>query len=168
MKHVDSLHPQGICGDAHDNLPGDAFDSDFCTGHVTNTTFKNIGNDAIDFSGSEITITDSYIETAGDKGISGGEKSTLLVENTTIVASNIGVASKDLSVVNVNGCRILDCNIGLVLLRKKPEYGSSNMMLNNTSILNSKINMLIEKGSVVKIDDEIIKGTEVDVALRFY
>ena len=35
---------------------GDAFDSDFSNGSLLNTEFKNIGNDAIDFSGSTIHI----------------------------------------------------------------------------------------------------------------
>ena len=39
-----------------ENIYGDAFDSDFCTGIVSNSVFNNIGNDAIDFSGSQIQI----------------------------------------------------------------------------------------------------------------
>ncbi len=147
---------------------GDAFDSDFSTGKVLNTVFRNIGNDAIDFSGSEILIQNTRIEKANDKGISGGEKSKLIVENTSIVESNIGVASKDLSIVEVYNSEILDCNFGLVLFRKKPEYGPSKMMLNKTSIINPKIKMLIEKGSVLSLDNELFEGTEKNLAEKFY
>jgi hypothetical protein len=147
---------------------GDAFDSDFSTGKVLNTFFKTIGNDAIDFSGSKIAIKNTRIEKANDKGISGGEKSNLIVQSTTIVGSNIGVASKDLSSVEVYDSEILDCNIGLVLLQKKPEYGSSKMTLKNTPIKNPKTKMLVEKGSILKMDDITFEGTEDNLAEKFY
>ena len=136
--------------------------------HPLNTVFKNIGNDAVDFSGSEITIDNTKIEKANDKGISGGENSKLIVKNTTIVESNIGIASKDLSLVEVYDSEIRDCNIGIVLLQKKPEYGASKMLLLNTSIVYPKTKMMIEKGSVVKLDGKIINGAEENLAEIFY
>jgi len=39
-----------------DYIYSDAFDSDFSTGKVIDTKFTNTGNDAIDFSGSQILI----------------------------------------------------------------------------------------------------------------
>ena len=103
------------------HIYGDGFDSDFCTGLVDFSSFSNIGNDAIDFSGSQITIRNTKIENANDKGISGGEDSELRVEHITIHQANIGIASKDLSLVKINNSSISDCNYGLVLLQKKPE-----------------------------------------------
>ena len=55
------------------NIFSDAFDSDFCTGVLKNSNFTDIGNDAIDFSGSKIDIINCKINNANDKGISGGE-----------------------------------------------------------------------------------------------
>lgn len=101
----------------------DAFDSDFCTGNLTNSTFERIGNDAIDFSTSQIDISSCYIADANDKGISGGEQSTLNVTNCIVKNCNIGVASKDLSLVNLQDVEISNSNYGLVALKKKPEYG---------------------------------------------
>lgn len=147
---------------------GDAFDSDFSTGSVLNTEFTNIGNDAIDFSGSEILIEDVQITEAGDKGISGGEDSKLTVKNTNIVRANIGIASKDLSIVKVSNTDIQDCNYGLVLLQKKPEYGPAKMELIYTTLEGLKTKMLIEKGSVLIIDGDIIEGVETNVADLFY
>ena len=44
----------------------DAFDADFATGSVTNSRFQNIGlaggGDAVDVSGSQITVTGSYFD----------------------------------------------------------------------------------------------------------
>ncbi len=146
----------------------DAFDSDFSTGLVENTTFKNIGNDAVDFSGSRIMISHCRMEDVSDKGVSGGEHSNLTVENTTIIRANIGIASKDLSVVKVDDSQIRDCNYGLVLLQKKPEYGPATMTLNNTEIINPKTRMLIEKGSTVTFDGKVIKGKMEKLADIFY
>jgi len=151
-----------------DHIYGDAFDSDFCTGLVDFSTFSNIGNDAIDFSGSQITIRDTKIENINDKGISGGENSKLLVERTMIHQANIGVASKDLSLVQINNSSISDCNYGLVLLQKKPEYGPATIELNNTELINSKTDMLIEKGSKVNKEGLIIHGKEEKLADIFY
>jgi hypothetical protein len=151
-----------------ENIYGDAFDSDFCTGLVSNSNFKNIGNDAIDFSGSQIRIADTEISEAGDKGISGGEDSYLTVENTTIRRSNIGLASKDLSTVIVNNSTIDDCNYGIVLLQKKAEYGPGKMVLTNTPINHAKTDYLIEVDSEVIEDGKLIKGDRENLAEIFY
>lgn len=151
-----------------DYIFGDAFDSDFCTGTVTDTRFTNIGNDAIDFSGSRINIAGVQISKANDKGISGGEASTLMVENTHIANANIGIASKDLSSVTVTGSTITDCNYGLVLLMKKPEYGPAEVFLSTTEITNPVTRMLIEKGSRVVMDNDTIRGSQEKLADIFY
>jgi len=147
---------------------GDAFDSDFSKGDVINTEFVNIENDAIDFSGSKINIINVKISDVGDKGISGGEESELVVLNTEIERTNVGIASKDLSTVTVKDSRIRDCEYGLVLLQKKPEYGPATLELINTQLINSKTIMLIEKGSRVLINGEAIEGTELNVGDMFY
>lgn len=151
-----------------ENIFSDAFDSDFSTGIVTQTVFTNIGNDAIDFSGSEIFIENTQIIGASDKGISGGENSSLKVKGVKISNSNIGIASKDLSVVEVADSEITDCNYGLVLLQKKPEYGPARIVLKNTLIVNPKQKFLIEKGSVIVLDGKEIKGKVKNVADLFY
>ena len=70
----------------------------------SNTFFKNIGGDAIDASGSNISIIDTIIYNAKDKGISAGEKSEINIENLKIDSSTFGLVSKDLS--NVSGEKI--------------------------------------------------------------
>lgn len=147
---------------------GDAFDSDFSTGLIDGAHFKTIGNDAIDFSGSRILIKNVLIEDALDKGISGGEESFLTVENTIIKRAGIGVASKDLSVVKFENGEIEDCKYGLVLLQKKPEYGSATVVFSNSKIIKPETEMLIEKGSVVEKDGKTIKGKKEKLADIFY
>ena len=135
---------------------------------VSNSLFRNVGNDAIDFSGSQIRIVNTDITEAGDKGISGGEDSYLTVENTHIARSNIGLASKDLSTVIVSNSTVNDCNYGILLLQKKPEYGPARMILNNTPITNAKTKQLIEKGSEVLLEGKLVKGDRNNLTEIFY
>lgn len=157
-----------ISNSSFDYTYGDAFDADFCTGKVIATTFTNIGNDAMDFSGSEILIKDSKVIGAEDKGISGGEDSRVTIFNTIIQKANIGFASKDLSVVEVIDSKVETCNYGIVLLQKKPEFGPSVMILKNTLLIDTKVEMLIEEGSKVDVDGKIIIGKEKNLSDVFY
>lgn len=150
------------------NIFSDAFDSDFSTGNLISCTFETIGNDAIDFSGSKINIAKCNMADINDKGISGGEQSNLTISDCNINRANIGIASKDLSALIVNNSKITDCYYGLVLLKKKPEYGSASIEINNSEIVNAKKNMLIEVGSTVKKDGKMIIGKEKNVAKLFY
>ena len=146
----------------------DAFDSDFCTGKLSNTTFNIVGNDAIDFSTSQITIDSCTIQNISDKGISGGEGSTLWVSNTTIDQCNIAAASKDLSEVFLTNVSISNSKYGLVALKKKPEYGAAKLITKNFSIIDCEVELLIEKGSSVNLNGKAIEGTKKKVAEMFY
>ena len=146
----------------------DAFDSDYCTGKLTNTAFNMVGNDAIDFSTSQIKIDSCTIKDISDKGISGGEGSTLWVSNTTIDQCNIGAASKDLSEVYLTNVSITNSKYGLVALQKKPEYGAGKLITENFSISNCEIELLIEKGSSVNLNGKVTEGTKKKVAEMFY
>ena len=73
-------------------------DSDFSTGIIKNSTFINIGNDALDFSGSTIQLQD-IPSNIGDKGISAGEASTIEANKVTVDGAEYAVASKDKSFV---------------------------------------------------------------------
>ena len=151
-----------------DKIWGDAFDSDFSTGLVDGVLFTNIGNDAIDFSTSKITIANTTIKGVQDKGISGGEDSHLTVKSTNISDANIGLASKDLSSLDVFNSNVNHCKYGVVLLQKKPEYGPATMNLQKVTISNTTTKLLIEKGSKVIFNHKILKGDKKNVAKMFY
>ena len=150
------------------NTFSDAFDSDFCTGQVTRCRFMQLTNDAIDFSGSTIEISDCYVINAGDKGISCGEKSTLTVSNCIIVDSDKGVASKDLSVLNLSDVSISGCMYGMTAYRKKPEYGGGTIKAQRMQFRDIKHLMWIEEKSTVYMNDSVIQGDKKDVASIFY
>ena len=150
------------------NIFSDAFDSDFCTGTLEKSTFQYVGNDAIDFSTSQIKIDNCDIKYINDKGISGGEGSTLEVINTNISDCNIGAASKDLSKVDLQNVQISNCNYGLLALQKKPEYGPATLHAKKLSITNCTKKYLIEKLSTLQLNGRKIEGTRKNVAKLFY
>jgi len=151
-----------------ENVFSDAFDSDFCTGKLTNSKFLTIGNDAIDFSGSEVHIETCDIQKCGDKGVSGGEASTLTVKDCIIKDSNIALASKDKSTVEIINCSASGCKYALVALRKKPEFGPAKLIVTRLEVSGISQFHLIEKKSELIIDGRVVKGVHKNVAKRFY
>lgn len=140
------------------NTFGDGFDSDFCTGIVANSYFYNMGNDAIDFSTSIVTIQDCKIEKTGDKGISMGEQGTATINNTNISGSVIGIASKDLSQVTINNVRLSNCKMGFAAYEKKPEYGQAFLYVNSYTAENVELLYKINPGSYLKLINKEING----------
>ena len=151
-----------------EDIFADAFDSDYCTGKLINTSFNRVGNDAIDFSTSQIEIDSCNIQNIADKGVSGGEGSTLWVSNTQITNCNIGTASKDLSEVYLTNVTIKNSNFGLVLLQKKPEYGPALIKTEGLKFIKCENNFIIEKKSKVILEGKVIEGKNKKVAEMFY
>ncbi len=146
----------------------DAFDSDFCVGILSNTIFDHIGNDAIDFSGSEVQINSITVLSANDKGVSGGEDSKLSLSNSTISNCKIGIASKDDSEVELTKITIDHCKYGLVLYQKKPEYGPGTIRGKTVKFISVSEEYLIEKMSKLYMDGRLIIAKEKKLAKRFY
>ncbi len=151
-----------------ENTFSDGFDSDFSNGKVDNCYFKNLGNDAIDFSTSKIDISNCTIINASDKGVSGGEASRLTLHNCTIDGANIGIASKDLSVVEADNCTVKNTTYALTAFRKKPEYGEAKIIVNNLKASDYVQLSLIEKKSVLIMDNLTIEGKYKNIAKKFY
>lgn len=150
------------------NIFSDAFDSDFCTGILDYSKFDMVGNDAIDFSTSQIKIEYCEMTNIQDKGVSGGEGSTLWVKNTNIINCNIGAASKDLSNVELIDVNIENCYYGLVALKKKPEYGPGYLDTKKLILKNCQVNHLIELNSVLIFNGRRIDGSREKVGEMFY
>ncbi|BDS13252.1 CotH kinase family protein [Aureispira anguillae] len=136
----------------------DGFDADFCTGTVAHCFFHKTGNDAIDFSTSRVTIRDSKIKSAGDKGISMGEQGTATILNTSIDDAIIGIASKDLSKTTVKNVSLSNCKTGFSAYQKKPEYGHGFIHVYSYSSDNLGSLHKILPGSRLLLIDQEIKG----------
>lgn len=138
----------------------DALDNDFAKGTISKTVFINIGNDAMDFSGSLVNITEVSVNGTGDKGVSVGEESQVSIDKIDLKNCNIAIASKDLSSVNLNNVRIYSSNVGLAAYQKKPEFGPSEIRVFNIESMNVTVAHLIEVNSKLSLDDKEIIGTQ--------
>ena len=147
---VNSKFKMNAC--VFENIFADGFDGDFCKGTVDNSIFEKVGNDCLDFSGSEILISNCKILNAGDKGISCGEQSTLQIKNVTIDGATIGIASKDKSNVIVNKINLKNCKTGFSIFQKKPEYGPAFISVSVLSQQNVENPYFCQEGSSIKLN----------------
>lgn len=136
----------------------DAFDSDFCTGLITNCNFKNTGNDGMDFSGSTVSISNYTIHKCGDKGISSGERSTITAFDISIYGALTACASKDGSYLLVDRIKAENCEVGVSLYRKKPEYPKSKLELKNAEYSDILTKTLIERGGMLQYNGNTYFG----------
>lgn len=150
------------------NTFADAFDSDFSSGTIKSTKFIAPGNDAIDFSGSNVTIENCFVVNAGDKSISCGEQSNISIKNCTFEGGNMGVASKDKSEVKIEDSIIKNVTYGLVAFCKKPEYGPAKIYTKNLIVKKYLFLHLIEEESSLNFNKREIFGQEKKLADRFY
>ena len=133
------------------NTFADGFDADFCKGDLTDSRFVNTGNDGIDFSGSQVKITNVSMDNIGDKGISAGEQAWLLVNSADIDKAVIGVASKDLSIVDIKSIFIKNCNKGFAAYQKKTEYGPGKINVDDYTEESVDFLTLVEDKSEINL-----------------
>jgi hypothetical protein len=146
-----------------EETPSDAFDSDFSEGGVRGCRFVEIGNDAVDVSGSLVEIEDLTVRGSGDKALSAGERSQVNATGLDIRRAEIALASKDSSTVTVAGAEIADGPIGLTAFQKKSEFGPASMEVFDLRMRRVTTPRLVEVGSWLLIDGKRIEGTETDL-----
>ena len=130
-----------------ENIYSDAFDADFCVGTISGSTFLNTGNDAIDFSTSQIEVIDCSMTRIGDKAISAGEQATVNAKNIQVNNANFAVASKDKSVLTLENIDMKNCETGFAAYQKKPEFGSATIVCSGFEAENIEKLFMIEQGS---------------------
>ncbi len=146
------------------NTSSDAFDGDFTTGEVTNCSFFEIAGDALDFSGSDVDVGDSYFINIGDKSISAGENSIVHLYNLAMRNVNIGVASKDLSRVILESSTIDQANFSaLAAYIKKPQYGPASLQADRVEILNTTTAAICQTDSLILLNGETVPCEDIDV-----
>jgi len=134
----------------------DALDDDFSSGEIIGCHFHNIGGDAVDVSGSNVSITDTTFVDIGDKAISAGEESIVNGQDLYIESAGIGVASKDLSSVILEKVQIIGAEYaGLAAYIKKPVYGPASIQATNTDISETETPTLVQTGSWISLNHYI-------------
>ncbi|MDA8753813.1 right-handed parallel beta-helix repeat-containing protein [Candidatus Marinimicrobia bacterium] len=136
-----------------ENIKYDALDVDFSNGKIINSSFNKIGNVAIDFSGSNSTISKCIIFSIGDKAISAGEKSNIEIDNSIIKECSYGLVSKDLSFIESYKNSFENNVYDFAVYNKKIEYGSGS--LNDLGSYGAK-KSLVKDGSFFSTDNDTI------------
>ncbi len=128
------------------NTYQDAFDSDFSTGVFDGCHFEGTGNDGFDVSTSTFTVKNTTFKNIHDKAISAGERSTVTLENIITDYVQIGIGAKDSSKVFATNVTIKNALIGFCSYQKKPEFGPSQITVNQYSLSGTMdFKYLIEK-----------------------
>ena len=140
----------------------DAFDSDFSNGTIRTSSFRNIGGDAVDLSGSSIDVHDLMMSNIRDKAISVGEKSTLIAFNIKVSNSGSAIVSKDGSNSVVDGL-IVERSKGLAAMAyvKKSVYGTASLDISNSNLHPDDI--LNQTGNLVSLDGLEISSASINV-----
>lgn len=142
----------------------DAFDSDFSDGKITDSSFKNIAGDGIDFSGSKATIKNVNISIIGDKGISAGEQSTILISNVSIENVDSGVVSKDNSNVILENSKITNFqSYGVMSFIKKDFYANTSSVIVKNLAIDEQNAFMRQQGTLIEVDSSPIPQQEFNV-----
>ena len=142
-----------------DTTVADAIDADFCMdGSITNSSFSNCGNDAIDISSTNLEISNVLMDNIKDKGLSSGENSRMDVNNIKITNSEIAICSKDMSNITIDNAILEKNQIVFTAYQKKSEFGPGNIIASNIKMQNNKIPHLIENLSSLLIDEQFVEN----------
>lgn len=150
------------------NTLSDAFDADFSAGSVTGGLYQDVGlaggGDAIDVSGSRITIASTRFIAIDDKAVSAGEGSQVQASGLQIDSIGTGAACKDASTLDIKTSTIVNARVaGLLAYIKKPEYGPARINASDISFGDGFETARVQQGSQIMIDDTPVKTSDFDV-----
>jgi hypothetical protein len=151
-----------------ENTKSDALDVDFGQGIIKGAIFLNSGNDAIDVSGSNVSLEDIEISGVGDKGISAGERSFINGKRIKVLNSEIAIASKDNSKIILSKIVIANSKLAFTAYQKKPEFGPAEITIQDLKYDKKGLFKLIEKESLFIEDGIHIQGDTDNVENQMY
>lgn len=134
------------------NINSDAIDIDYGNGLMEELIIKNVLNDGIDFSESNVNVSDIQFYNIGDKSISAGENSNIKIKNLDISKSYLGVVSKDGSSVYAVNVKNNDVTIPYAAYKKKKEYEYPYLIINKSFEDKFKKLYLKDRSSKITID----------------
>ena len=110
-------------------------------------------NDAIDFSGSEVSVYNSYFNNVGDKLISAGENSKINIYKIKAFNSHAGIISKDGSEVYSSDIDFNGVLIPFAAYQKKKEYNYGSLIVKNYNINNFYTKWIKDKESKIIVNN---------------
>ena len=135
----------------------DGIDFDFSKGSAYNLSFDNIGNDALDFSGSQANIKGFYSKFIGDKVLSAGEMSTIEISDVKSSDSFSGIVSKDGSRVKIFNANLKRVKYPFSAYLKKDEYEKpSYIEVFSTNLVEKETNYLVDEISKILVNKKSV------------
>ena len=67
-----------------ENAAGDGFNTAYSSGTISNSSFLQMNDDAMDFKGGTIIVENTHVKYCKDAGILGKEKTLITINNVTI------------------------------------------------------------------------------------
>jgi hypothetical protein len=142
------------------NCDLDGLDIDFANAIVQNCSFMEIGGDAIDISGTEISISDVTVNGASDKAFSIGENSNAQMTRVVVKNSTVGIAVKDGSKATINQVFLDHSDYAIAVYSKKNYYHGASLYIDNLIMQNNVANIGIEPGQFVELDGRTLDATD--------
>lgn len=147
-----------------DNIQSDAIDVDNGLGKIEKIKILNVLNDGLDFSESNLNVSEVYFDNIGDKSISVGENSVVSIEGINISNSYLGIVSKDGSKVTGQNIKNFNVTIPYASYVKKKEYTQPVLNIVNGNeenferlyLKDNLANIMINKKRKNKITDDVI------------
>ena len=144
------------------NSKSDAIDSDFSRGLISGSLLVNIGNDGLDFSGSDVEIAACSFDLVGDKAISAGESTEVSIRDCHIENSELGIVVKDGSNVRVEGVEFSTTKINYAVFFKKNFYEAPSLVVDT---LDTNGTNLFQQGVSIVGNDEVLFLDDVESLL---
>jgi len=146
------------------DVSSDALDGDFVQGLIKDCQFERIGGDAIDVSGSDVSIEEVRVQSVFDKGLSAGEGSSVIISNSSFHNVSYAIASKDLSEVKASKIKVRDAKkSALAAYQKKEVFGPAKIEITELHVEVTSKRHLAETGSSITLNGEPLDTVELDV-----
>lgn len=143
-----------------DGARADAFDSDFSTGLISNSSFVSSGNDGVDVSGTFLSLSNVTMQDIGDKAISVGEKSSLRAEDIHINGAVLGLVSKDRSDALAKKVKFENISgTAIMTYIKKQEYGPSEAQCDDCSFIGNFDLTGAQESTKIALNGDIIQNS---------
>jgi hypothetical protein len=145
------------------NTISDGLDSDFSKGIVVNSKFSDIGGDALDFSGSVVSINQTKATNVKDKAVSAGEKSNINIQDSYFKNVGVGVVSKDGSLVDVSNTKIFDYKLHAAMSYLKKDFYDMPSISINECLVSEGNAYMRQQGTNMIVDNYNIPESEISV-----
>ncbi len=147
-----------------DGAISDGFDCDYCNGAIRSSNISGINGDALDFSGSNIRLSNIQINDVKDKAVSVGEKSYAHIENSIFSNVGVGIASKDASSTEAYNVKINDYKLFAAMTYQKKNIFErrSELTISNSDITDER-EFKRQIGTYLVVNEKEVKETELDV-----